>query len=55
VGNDQVPTPIKVIGEPLPLPTKAPTVGEHTEVVLREVLGYDEARITVLREAGALG
>ncbi len=55
VGNDQVPTPIKVIGEELPLPTKAPTVGEHTEAVLREVLGYDDDRITALRDGGALG
>jgi crotonobetainyl-CoA:carnitine CoA-transferase CaiB-like acyl-CoA transferase len=55
VGNDQVPAPIKVIGEELPLPTKAPTVGEHTEAVLRDVLGYDEDRISTLRSAGALG
>ncbi|MEX2293290.1 MAG: CaiB/BaiF CoA-transferase family protein [Acidimicrobiales bacterium] len=55
VGHDQVPSPIKVIGEPLPYPTKAPTAGEHTDVVLREVLGYDDARITALRAGGALG
>jgi crotonobetainyl-CoA:carnitine CoA-transferase CaiB-like acyl-CoA transferase len=55
VGNDQVPAPIKVIGEELPLPTKAPTVGQHTEAVLREVLGYDEDRIATLRADGALG
>ena len=41
--------------EELPLPTKAPTVGEHTEDVLREVLGYDDERIAALRAAGALG
>ena len=55
VGHDQVPSPIKVLGETMPLPTKAPTAGEHTEVVLREVLGYDDDRIAALREAGALG
>ncbi len=55
VGNDQVPSPIKVIGESLPLPTKAPTVGQHTTDVLREVLGYDDDRIASLRERGALG
>jgi crotonobetainyl-CoA:carnitine CoA-transferase CaiB-like acyl-CoA transferase len=55
VGHDQVPSPIKVIGEELPLPTKAPTVGQHTEAVLREVLGYDEERIAALRADGALG
>jgi crotonobetainyl-CoA:carnitine CoA-transferase CaiB-like acyl-CoA transferase len=30
-------------------------VGEHSEDVLRSVLGYDDARIAALREAGALG
>jgi len=55
VGNDQVPSPIKLIGEELPIPTKAPTVGEHSEAVLRDVLGYDDARIAQLRGGGALG
>jgi crotonobetainyl-CoA:carnitine CoA-transferase CaiB-like acyl-CoA transferase len=55
VGTEQVPSPIKVMGEEHPLPTKAPTAGEHTEVVLREVLGYDEDRVAALRAAGALG
>jgi crotonobetainyl-CoA:carnitine CoA-transferase CaiB-like acyl-CoA transferase len=55
VGNDQVPAPIKLIGEDLALPEKAPTAGQHTEVVLREVLGYDDERIRTLRSAGALG
>jgi crotonobetainyl-CoA:carnitine CoA-transferase CaiB-like acyl-CoA transferase len=55
VGTEQVPSPIKVMGEEHPLPTKAPTAGEHTEAVLREVLGYDEDRVAALRAAGALG
>jgi crotonobetainyl-CoA:carnitine CoA-transferase CaiB-like acyl-CoA transferase len=55
VGNDQVPSPIKVIGEEMPLPAMAPTVGQHTDAVLREVLDYDDERIAVLRAAGALG
>jgi CoA:oxalate CoA-transferase len=29
----------------------APTLGEHNDAVLREVLGYDEERIDVLRAA----
>ncbi len=55
VGTEQVPSPIKVIGEELPLPTHAPEAGEHTDVVLAEVLGYDADRIAALRAKGALG
>ncbi|HEX6351277.1 MAG TPA: CoA transferase [Candidatus Dormibacteraeota bacterium] len=33
----------------------APVLGQHTEEVLREVLGYDAARIAELRAAGAVG
>ncbi len=55
VGHAQVPSPIKVVGEDHPLPTKAPTAGQHTDVILREVLGYDDERIGALRSAGALG
>jgi crotonobetainyl-CoA:carnitine CoA-transferase CaiB-like acyl-CoA transferase len=55
VGNDQVPSPIKLIGEQLPAPAKAPTLGQHTDAVLREVLGLDDARIAELRDHGALG
>ena len=55
VGNDQVPTPIKLVGEQLPLPERAPTAGQHTEDVLRDVLGYDTDRIDALRSTGALG
>jgi crotonobetainyl-CoA:carnitine CoA-transferase CaiB-like acyl-CoA transferase len=32
-----------------------PTIGEHTDRVLRTILGYDDARIETLRSAGALG
>jgi crotonobetainyl-CoA:carnitine CoA-transferase CaiB-like acyl-CoA transferase len=55
LGADMLPTPLKFIGEELPVPTKAPTVGEHTEAVLRDLLGWDDARITSAREAGAFG
>jgi crotonobetainyl-CoA:carnitine CoA-transferase CaiB-like acyl-CoA transferase len=54
LGADQLPSPLKLVGETLPVPTKAPTVGEHTDAVLREVLGYDDARIAALREKGAI-
>ena len=55
VGTAQVPSPIKLVGEDHPLPTRAPTAGEHTDNVLQEVLGYDVERIARLRAAGALG
>jgi crotonobetainyl-CoA:carnitine CoA-transferase CaiB-like acyl-CoA transferase len=54
-GADMLPFPVKFPGETLPEPGFAPRVGEHTEEVLRRVLGYDEARIAKLREVGALG
>jgi crotonobetainyl-CoA:carnitine CoA-transferase CaiB-like acyl-CoA transferase len=52
---DMLPFPLKVIGETLPDPEVAPTVGEHSEKVLREVLGYDADKIAKLRETGTLG
>jgi len=55
VGSDQVPSPIKLLGEEHPLPTKAPTAGQHTDEILRDVLGLDDAAIGRLRAAGALG
>ena len=55
VGADMLPTPIKFVDETLPLPAQAPTVGEHTEEILREVLGWDDDQITKAREAGAFG
>lgn len=55
VGSDQLPLPIKVVGEELPEPSMAPTVGEQTAEVLADVLGYDDARAAALRESGALG
>ena len=55
VGADQLFTPLHFVGEELPTPAKAPTVGEHTEEVLREVLGYDDNRIAAARAGGAFG
>jgi crotonobetainyl-CoA:carnitine CoA-transferase CaiB-like acyl-CoA transferase len=55
LGAEQLPTPIKLLDAELPPPAKAPTVGQHTDEVLREVLGYDESRLTELRSSGALG
>ncbi len=40
---------------PVVPPVAAPTLGQHGDEVLAEVLGYDAARIAGLRERGALG
>jgi crotonobetainyl-CoA:carnitine CoA-transferase CaiB-like acyl-CoA transferase len=55
LGCEQLPSPIKLIDETLPMPTRAPTVGQDTDAVLRDVLGYDDTKIAALRATGALG
>jgi crotonobetainyl-CoA:carnitine CoA-transferase CaiB-like acyl-CoA transferase len=55
LGCEQLPTPLKFADVGLPQPTMAPTVGQHTDEVLREVLGYDDAAVAAKRAAGALG
>lgn len=54
-GADMLAFPVRFGAEELPEPHRAPTVGEHTEAVLADVLGYDGERIAQLRAAGALG
>jgi len=54
-GADMLPFPVKFLGESLPAPGRAPTVGEHNHSVLAEVLGYPAERIAKLEDAGALG
>jgi formyl-CoA transferase/CoA:oxalate CoA-transferase len=53
---------VKVTGNPVKLSatpgrpfTSPPTLGQHTDQVLRELLGYPAARVRALREAGAVG
>ena len=50
----QAASPLRLSGE-LPQPSPAPLLGEDTEAVLRELCGYDEARIAELGAAGVLG
>jgi crotonobetainyl-CoA:carnitine CoA-transferase CaiB-like acyl-CoA transferase len=55
LGADQLPFPVRFVGEQLPLPEQAPSIGEHTYEVLRAVCDYDDAEIAALRNSGALG
>jgi formyl-CoA transferase len=48
-------TPLHLDLTPVVDPVAAPLLGEHTKEVLRKTLGYDDARIAVLAEAGAFG
>jgi crotonobetainyl-CoA:carnitine CoA-transferase CaiB-like acyl-CoA transferase len=54
-GADMLPFPVKLVGEQLPAPSKAPAPGQHNDEVLGRVLGYDAEKIAKLRESGALG
>ncbi len=55
LGAEQLPTPLKFVGEELPVPAHAPTVGEHTDEVLTDLLGWDPTRIAEVRARGGLG
>jgi crotonobetainyl-CoA:carnitine CoA-transferase CaiB-like acyl-CoA transferase len=53
--------PIKVLGRPIKFPgakqppvTAPPTLGQHTEAVLREQLGYGDKDLAALRAAGVI-
>jgi formyl-CoA transferase len=43
--------PIKLSDSPAKI-KRSPLLGEHTEEVLKDVLGYDEAKISSLKAAG---
>jgi formyl-CoA transferase len=44
--------PIKLSDSPAKI-ERSPTLGEHTEEILRSVLGYEDAKINALKNAGA--
>jgi formyl-CoA transferase len=44
--------PIKLSESPAAI-KRSPTLGEHTDEILREVLGYDAGKINTLKSAGA--
>jgi crotonobetainyl-CoA:carnitine CoA-transferase CaiB-like acyl-CoA transferase len=54
LGAEQLPSPVKVVGGELPVPSRAPSPGQHTDEILRQVLGCDDGRIAELRERGAV-
>jgi len=51
----QVVAPLRFSTTPLAFDTPPPTLGEHTAAVLRERLGYDDARLAALAGAGVIG
>jgi crotonobetainyl-CoA:carnitine CoA-transferase CaiB-like acyl-CoA transferase len=48
-------SPIRLGLTPIADPVAAPLLGQHTKEVLRETLGYDDARIGALAGAGVFG
>jgi crotonobetainyl-CoA:carnitine CoA-transferase CaiB-like acyl-CoA transferase len=52
---DLIGSPFHLTGAELPKPTFPPRLGEHTDAVLREVLGLDAERVKELRAGGVLG
>jgi crotonobetainyl-CoA:carnitine CoA-transferase CaiB-like acyl-CoA transferase len=54
-GAEMLPYPVKFPGEELPVPTRAPSTGQHTDAVLARVLGKSTAELAALRDAGAFG
>jgi crotonobetainyl-CoA:carnitine CoA-transferase CaiB-like acyl-CoA transferase len=47
--------PVKLSDTPGTVREPAPLLGQHTDAVLRERLGLDDAEIARLRAAGAVG
>jgi formyl-CoA transferase len=44
--------PIKLSDSPAKI-ERSPTLGEHTDEILKDVLGYEQEKIAKLRNAGA--
>jgi glutaryl-CoA transferase len=52
---DLIGSPFRLSGAELPKPSFPPRLGEHTDAVLREVLGLDSGRVAELRSSGVIG
>jgi crotonobetainyl-CoA:carnitine CoA-transferase CaiB-like acyl-CoA transferase len=50
----EVRSPVRTEGE-IRRPRRAPRLGEHTDLILREVLGYSDTTIARLRNGGVIG
>ncbi len=48
-------SPLKLSDTPVREPGAPPVLGQHTDDVLKAVLGYDQGQIAALRQAGAIG
>ena len=48
-------SPLQLVGAQLPEPSRAATLGEHSDEVLREVLGYTAEQIRALRDDEVVG
>ncbi|MFK7894842.1 MAG: CaiB/BaiF CoA transferase family protein [Myxococcota bacterium] len=55
VGCEQLPLPVVVNGEKPTTPTMAPTVGQHTNEVMADVLGKSADEVARLTDAGVFG
>ncbi len=51
----QVVSPMKFSGTPLEFPAGPPTLGQHTDEVLRDMLGRSPQQIAALRASGCIG
>lgn len=51
---DILASPLKLSGTPVREPVAPPEVGEHTDMVLREILGLASTEIQALRQSGAV-
>lgn len=51
---DILASPLKLSGTPVREPVAPPEVGEHTDLVLREILGLASTEIQALRQSGAV-